>query len=108
MSSIPACTIKLTPFARLARSSAGVSPAATLGEFAIADALNSHCAFAIVGVLPVCSAAGAGEGEAEAEAWEGGEGAAGGMGRGGAVLLVLVMVLLVVPLLVLVRVVRGR
>ena len=43
--------MKFTPFALLALSSAGVSPAATLGEFAIAEGLKSHCALAIAALV---------------------------------------------------------
>lgn len=95
--------MKFTPFARLALSSAGVKPAATLGEFAIAEGLKSHCVFVfVVGAVIV-----GGAGEGEGEGCEGGDGAAGGIGRGGGAVVVVVLLLLVVVTPVVLLVVRG-
>lgn len=58
---IPACTIKFTPFARLALSSAAPSPAAALGLCSTSQSSKSHWS------------------GRRGEVMAGGEGAAGGM-----------------------------
>jgi len=85
---MPACTMKLTPLARRARSSAAASPAAALGLCATSQSEKSHWSGrrADAAALIACAAAG-GEGAAGgmrgAEVLGGGGRASGGGARGG-------------------------